>query len=126
MTAHPQRKSERPWHDKGRSIRLTPQAVKALEGHRKTEDDERLKLGNVWKIYCCPTAANPPPSVLGVLNFLRDLQVKKRADERTRTADPISLRVRFVPLYLGGKALTYCETGSQRIPVFCPITPRLV
>ena len=79
MTAHPQRKSERPWHDKGRSIRLTPQAVKALEGHRKAEDDERLKLGNVWKIYCCPTAANPPPSVLGVLNFLRDLQVKKKS-----------------------------------------------
>ena len=93
MTAHPQRKSERPWHDKGRSIRLTPQAVKALEGHRKTEDDERLKLGNVWKIYCCPTAANSPPSVLGVLNFSRDLQVKKRADERTRTAFPCSLRV---------------------------------
>jgi hypothetical protein len=48
-----------------------------------------------------------------------------RADERTRTAFPISLRVRFVPLYLGGKALTYFEMGSQRIAVFCPITLRL-
>jgi len=113
---HPQRKSERPWHDKGRSIRLTPQAVKALEGHRKTEDDERLKLGNVWKIYCCPTAANPPPSVLGVLTFLRDLQVKKRADERTRTADLISLRV------CGQWLLGVAEVCNSRINkrLLCP------
>jgi integrase len=38
-----------PKNGKGRSIRLTPQAVKALERHRKAQDDERSKLGNVWK-----------------------------------------------------------------------------
>jgi hypothetical protein len=33
------------------------------------------------------TAANLLLSVLGILCFLWDLQVKERADERTRTAD---------------------------------------
>jgi len=37
---------------------------------------------------------------LMVLSFLQDLQAKKRFDERTRTADLISLRIRFGPLYL--------------------------
>jgi hypothetical protein len=39
--------------------------------------------------YCCQA----PGKVSEVFNLLRDLQVKKRADERTRTADLISLRV---------------------------------
>jgi hypothetical protein len=47
----------------------------------------------LWKAYCCPTAATPPTLSLGALNFLRDLQAKKRADERTRTADLLHLRV---------------------------------
>src|SRR5919112_825785 len=48
----------------------------------------------LWdRVYCCPTAAKPLVSALRVLAFLRDLQEKKRADERTRTADLISLRV---------------------------------
>ena len=38
-------------------------------------------------IYCCPTAANPPSLVPKALIFLWYLQEKKRADERTRTAD---------------------------------------
>ena len=38
-----------PKNGKGRTIRLTEQAVEALEAHRKAQDDERSKLGNVWK-----------------------------------------------------------------------------
>src|SRR5215212_835079 len=50
----------------------------------------------LWdRVYCCPTAAKPLVSALRVLDFLRDLQEKKRADERTRTADLISLRVNY-------------------------------
>ena len=37
--------------------------------------------------YCCPNAAKAPDVHVGGYCFLRDLQVKKRADERTRTAD---------------------------------------
>jgi hypothetical protein len=44
-------------------------------------------------VYCCPTAANPSIIPLGLFCFLQDLQEKQRADERTRTADLISLRV---------------------------------
>jgi hypothetical protein len=44
-------------------------------------------------VYCCPTAAKPLVFALRVLGFLRYLQEKKRADERTRTAYPCSLRV---------------------------------
>ena len=40
--------------------------------------------------YCCPTAAKPSERTSGPLYFLWDLQVKKRADERTRTAYPCS------------------------------------
>jgi hypothetical protein len=38
-------------------------------------------------VYCCPTAAKPPVERAGHSTFLRYLQVRKRADERTRTAD---------------------------------------
>jgi hypothetical protein len=38
-----------PKSGKGRSIRLTSQAVEALKDHRKAQDDERSKLGDVWK-----------------------------------------------------------------------------
>lgn len=38
-----------PKNGKGRSIRLTEQAVEALKDHRKAQDDERSKLGDVWK-----------------------------------------------------------------------------
>ena len=40
-----------------------------------------------WVSYCCPTAAKPPIILLGACLFLQDLQEKRRADERTRTAD---------------------------------------
>ncbi len=40
----------------------------------------------VWVSYCCPTAAKAPDYGTGGFLFSRDLQVKKRADERTRTA----------------------------------------
>jgi hypothetical protein len=39
------------------------------------------------------TADNAPDANIGDFLFLRVLQVKKRADERTRTADLISLGV---------------------------------
>jgi hypothetical protein len=45
------------------------------------------------RVYCCPTAAKPPVERAGHSTFLRYLQVKRRADERTRTAYPCSLRV---------------------------------
>jgi hypothetical protein len=56
-------------------------------------------------VYCCPTAAKPLVFALRVLGFLRYLQEKKRADERTRTADLISLRV--------------CGQGLQRLARGC-------
>jgi hypothetical protein len=39
------------------------------------------------------TADKAPNTNIGVFPFLQDLQAKKRADERTRTADLISLRI---------------------------------
>ena len=39
------------------------------------------------RVYCCPTAAKAPDVNVGGFSFFQDLQVKKRADERTRTAD---------------------------------------
>jgi hypothetical protein len=45
------------------------------------------------RVYCCPTAANPSIIPLALFSFLQDLQEKQRADERTRTANVISLRV---------------------------------
>src|SRR5919106_2170925 len=45
------------------------------------------------KVYCCPTAANPTVERAGYSTFSQYLQVKRRADERTRTAGLISLRV---------------------------------
>jgi hypothetical protein len=46
-----------------------------------------------WIVYCCPTAAKAPDMDIGCFYFLRDLQARKRADERTRTADLLHLRV---------------------------------
>src|SRR5215212_4853575 len=46
-----------------------------------------------YRSYCCPTAAKSLVFALRVLGFLQDLQEKRRADERTRTAYPCSLRV---------------------------------
>ena len=40
------------------------------------------------------TADKVPDTNIGRIWFLWDLQVKKRTDERTRTADLVSLRVR--------------------------------
>ena len=41
----------------------------------------------LWRNHCCPTAARAPGNRTGGYSFLQVLQVKKRADERTRTAD---------------------------------------
>ena len=47
----------------------------------------------IRRSYCCPTAAKSLVFALRVLGFLRDLQEKQRADERTRTAYLLQLRV---------------------------------
>jgi hypothetical protein len=49
-----------------------------------------------WIVYCCPTAAKAPDMDIGCFYFLRDLQARKRADERTRTADLLITSVRSV------------------------------
>src|SRR5215210_6151996 len=54
--------------------------------------------GGFGIVYCCPTAAKTSIIPLGPFIFLRDLQKKQRADERTRTADLISLRVIYLAL----------------------------
>src|ERR687890_1566546 len=56
----------------------------------------------LWRNHCCPTAARAPGNRTGGYSFLQVLQVKKRADERTRTAYPCSLRV--IPQALQGVA----------------------
>jgi hypothetical protein len=43
-----------------------------------------------------PTAAKSSIILLGTFYFWQDLQVKKRADERTRTADLLITSVRSV------------------------------
>ena len=48
------------------------------------------------RIYCCPTAAKTPDVDIGGFYFSRDLQEKRRADERTRTADLLITSVRSV------------------------------
>jgi integrase len=40
---------EAPKNGKGRSIRLTNQAVEALRSHRKRQSGERLRLGTLWQ-----------------------------------------------------------------------------
>lgn len=37
-----------PKNDKGRQIALTSQAVEALRGHRRRQNEERLRLGTSW------------------------------------------------------------------------------
>ena len=59
-------------------------------------------------VYCCPTAAKPPVILLEAFRFLWDLQVKKRADERTRTAD---LLITSELLYL----LSYVGLFGRRV-----------
>src|SRR5215208_2974708 len=48
-----------------------------------------------WIVYCLRTADKALDTNIVVFSFLRDLQENQRADERTRTAYPCSLRVRF-------------------------------
>jgi integrase len=40
---------EPPKNGKGRSIKLTAQAVEALRNHRKYQNEERLRLGTLWQ-----------------------------------------------------------------------------
>src|SRR5215210_1205516 len=52
--------------------------------------------GGFGIVYCCPTAAKTSIIPLGPFIFLRDLQKKQRADERTRTAFLLITSVRSV------------------------------
>ncbi len=55
-----------------------------------------------WVSYCCPTAAKPSIIPLGAIIISQDLQEKKRADERTRTAGLLitsEIRVLFRPVH---------------------------
>ena len=47
------------------------------------------RLDKLLLPYCCQSSVDR----VGTLSFLLYLQVKRRADERTRTAHPCSLRV---------------------------------
>jgi hypothetical protein len=60
----------------------------------------------IRRSYCFPTAAKFPSFVLITLTFMRDLQVKKRADERTRTADLESL-YEYAARHLGATERPY-------------------
>src|SRR5215218_4963353 len=63
-------------------------------GYPAWEDTPPTVWTRPWdKVYCCPTAAKPPGGASRVFYFLQYLQVKRRADERTRTADLLHLRV---------------------------------
>ena len=50
-----------PKNGKGRSIKLTGQAVDALKRHRATQNEERLKLGSMWEdwglLFCAERGA---------------------------------------------------------------------
>jgi hypothetical protein len=63
----------------------------------------------LWRNHCCPTAARAPGNRTGGYSFLQVLQAKKRADERTRTAYPCSLRV--ISQVLQG----FAQVGKSRI-----------
>jgi hypothetical protein len=60
----------------------------ARGGYPRWEGTPPTAWTSPWdRVYCCPTAAKPPVERAGHSTFLRYLQVKRRADERTRTAD---------------------------------------
>ena len=51
-----------PKNGKGRSIKLTRQAVEALKSHKAVQNAERLKLGDLWEdngLVFCTTAGRP-------------------------------------------------------------------
>src|SRR5215212_12233018 len=57
-------------------------------GYPAWEDTPPTVWRRPWdKVYCCPTAAKSPVERAVHSTFLQYLQVKSRADERTRTAD---------------------------------------
>jgi hypothetical protein len=71
-------------------------------------------------------------SKLFCLDVLVPVQRVQRADERTRTADLVSLRVRFEPLYLSRKAaylqrklfVTYRRVTLNYAQVSVPVSVR--
>src|SRR5215217_7746661 len=71
--------------------------------------------GGFGIVYCCPTASKPSIIPLEPFIFLGDLQEKQRADERTRTADLISLRV--ITQALQGLAQECKSRISKRLSV---------
>ena len=67
------------------------------------------------KVYCCPTAAKPPVERAGYSTFLQYLQVKRRADERTRTAFLlITNLLEYVLAHPGTSGNCACLGGFRR------------
>jgi integrase len=56
-----------PKTNKGRSVRLTTQAIQALRDHRKRQIEERLKYGGLWQdhglVFTALVGTPQPPSV---------------------------------------------------------------
>jgi len=61
--------------------------IASLTGYPRWVVRPQRGWSRLWVSYCCSTAAKAPDVHIGTFSFFRDLQVKKRADERTRTAD---------------------------------------
>ena len=93
------------WHDSRRTCATLLQGRRV---HPKLPLDTlygKTRRGEYWRgLGIKSTAAKPLVSALRVLDFLRYLQVKRRADERTRTAFLISLRVIFTSARQESKA----------------------
>jgi hypothetical protein len=80
-----------------------------------------------WFFYCCPTAAKLPVERAGHSTFLLFLQVKKRADERTRTDYPCSsYELDLSSSTEAEKSLTYRQNYPHSIVVLPSITSGLV
>jgi integrase len=60
-------------------------------GYQRWADKLRTEWMRLWdRVYCLRTADKAPDTNIGGFSFLRDLQAKQRADERTRTSYPCS------------------------------------
>jgi hypothetical protein len=84
----------------------------ARGGYPRWEGTPPTAWTRSWdRVYCCPTAAKPPNILSGAFLFLWVLQVKRRADERTRTADLSSSRVIIHAVH---KVAWWCKTPANR------------
>ena len=86
-----------------------PRPLLALDAQHGKARRRRYGRGLGIESTCLRTADKAPDTKIGGFSFLRVLQEKKRADERTRTADLTSLRVR------GQWLLSVAETCKFRI-----------